>query len=393
MSENIIKLFLIEDNPGDARLMKELLLEISTVKFEVTHAGNLTDALNQVSKNNFDIIISDLTLPDSSGIDTFLKLHSIAHNIPIIMLTGFDDDELVTRIMQEGAQDYLVKGQVTSSSLLRSIKFSIERQKTKNTKPKSKISNGKKGKVLGFIGAKGGVGTTTVTLNTAMVLAQSNKNVIVVELMSYHGSFSQLLGQTPSSHLGKLLEIEPKSISENELEPLLVNYSQGIRILFSPQEASEYKDLTPEHVTGIINGLRNISDVVILDLSNYPSCANKVAALECDFISLVVDNEPISFASAKQALELLKLWGCNRGNIASILVNRIVQTQPMKISDMKLQLGSEIIGIIPSATLACTMAQKSGEPIVKSQLDNNFVDSIIQIANKLGNEQAVTMKI
>ena len=310
------------------------------------------------------------------------------------MLTGFDEDELVTKTLQAGAQDYLVKGQVTSSSLLRSIRFSIERQKTKSTKPKIvNISNGKKGKVLGFIGAKGGVGNTTVALNTALALSQTNKNVAVVELMPYHGSFSQLLGQAPVNNLGKLLKLDPESIDRNEIDTYLVNYSHCLRVLFSPQEASEYKELTPEHISSIIKTLRGIFSYIVLDLSNYPSSANKTAVLECDLILLVVDSEPMSLASGKQTLELLKLWGFDRGNLGSVLVNRIVQAQPMKLSDIKLQLGSEVVGVVPSATLACTMSQKSGEPIIKAHLDNNFVDSIIQIASKLAGEQVASVRI
>jgi hypothetical protein len=125
-----MKILLVEDNPGDVRLLQEFLWDVTSVKLQLKQAQELEEALNFLEKERFDVILLDLLLPDSEGLETFLKIHHQAPAIPIIVLTGFDDDTLATRAMQEGAQDYLVKGQVNGDLLVRSMRYAIERQRT-----------------------------------------------------------------------------------------------------------------------------------------------------------------------------------------------------------------------------------------------------------------------
>ena len=126
MNNGPIKILLIEDNPGDARLIKEFLGETSTV-FELDWVESLSQGLDHLDGKN--AILLDLTLPDSHGLDTFKKIHSQAPALPIIVLTGNDDETLSSRALQEGAQDYLVKGQVDGQILARSIRYAIERKR------------------------------------------------------------------------------------------------------------------------------------------------------------------------------------------------------------------------------------------------------------------------
>lgn len=121
---------LIEDNPGDARLIKEMLRFSSTTRFELTQVECLDEAFKVLEGGSFDIILSDLGLPDSWGLDTFYKLHIHAPKIPTIVLTGLNDDVTGTRAVREGAQDYLIKGQVDGDILSRAIHYAIERKKS-----------------------------------------------------------------------------------------------------------------------------------------------------------------------------------------------------------------------------------------------------------------------
>lgn len=126
MINGSVRILLIEDNPGDVRLIKELLIE-SGRQFELDSAPSLWQGLERLEGK--DAILLDLSLPDSLGLDTFRRAQSRAAAIPIIVLTGFDDDALSTEALQEGAQDYLVKGQVSGQILARSIRYSIERKR------------------------------------------------------------------------------------------------------------------------------------------------------------------------------------------------------------------------------------------------------------------------
>jgi two-component system, cell cycle sensor histidine kinase and response regulator CckA len=128
--QQAIKILLVEDNPGDALLIQEILAEISSVKFDLVHVERLNPALEQLKSQAFDVILLDLLLPDSQGFETFVRVHSQSGQIPIVVLTGLNDETLAIQAMQAGAQDYLVKGQVSGSDLLmRSIRYAIERKR------------------------------------------------------------------------------------------------------------------------------------------------------------------------------------------------------------------------------------------------------------------------
>lgn len=132
MAGKNIKVLLVEDNPGDVFLLQELLKEVTTVVVELIRVEQLSEALNYLAKEIFDVILLDLSLPDSQGLETFVIAHHQAKATPIIVLTGIDDETLAIRAMQEGAQDYLVKGQVTGDLLVRSMRYAIERQRADN---------------------------------------------------------------------------------------------------------------------------------------------------------------------------------------------------------------------------------------------------------------------
>jgi two-component system sensor histidine kinase UhpB len=127
MSEKIIKIILVEDNPGDALIIKEMLKEIYEKEFILEHFQRVNDGLEHLNED-YDIMLLDLNLPDSQGIETFNTMNQHAPELPIIILTGLVDEDLAINIVSEGAQDYLVKGQIDKQLLSRSIKYSIERK-------------------------------------------------------------------------------------------------------------------------------------------------------------------------------------------------------------------------------------------------------------------------
>jgi PAS domain S-box-containing protein len=124
-----IEILLFEDNPGDAGLIEEMLAEFASFPYEFKNSETLSEGLSLLKENSFDVILSDLGLPDSDGIDTFLEIYAINSRIPIIILTGMNDEKIGIEAVKKGAQDYLVKGQVDGRLLKRSIQYSIERKK------------------------------------------------------------------------------------------------------------------------------------------------------------------------------------------------------------------------------------------------------------------------
>ena len=126
-----MQILLIEDNPGDIRLLQEYLSRDSgaTGGFQVMHADRLASGLERLAEANFDAVLLDLSLPDSHGMDTLVRMRAAAKGIPFVVLTSIEDEALGMQLIQAGAQDYLVKGQVTGSLLRWSLRHAVERKR------------------------------------------------------------------------------------------------------------------------------------------------------------------------------------------------------------------------------------------------------------------------
>ncbi len=119
---------LVEDNPGDARLVVELLSEATGDVFSVTHVEQLADARQVVMESGTGCVLLDLSLPDAARLEALMQLRAAAPDVPIVILSGLQDELLAVKAVQEGAQDYLVKGRVDGAAIGRSIRYAVERK-------------------------------------------------------------------------------------------------------------------------------------------------------------------------------------------------------------------------------------------------------------------------
>jgi signal transduction histidine kinase len=127
-------LLIIEDNPGDARLIREMLDEDEALQAELFLVGSMNDAEKHLTNQRVDFILLDLGLPDSQGLDAIQRIRAISPDIPLVVLTGMDDDELAAQSLRVGAQDYLVKGQIQTRELLRALRYATERKRLERLK-------------------------------------------------------------------------------------------------------------------------------------------------------------------------------------------------------------------------------------------------------------------
>ena len=128
-NERPIQLLLVEDNPGDALLLREALYAVAPPGFAVTHVATLQEALAQVQKGSMDVVLLDLSLPDSQQLEPLRRVHDAAPRLPVVVLTGLDDEAMGVESLRVGAQDYLVKGQTPSRVLGRAIHHALERKR------------------------------------------------------------------------------------------------------------------------------------------------------------------------------------------------------------------------------------------------------------------------
>ncbi len=133
------KVLLIEDNPADALLVQGMLADARIAQFDVECVNRLASGVQRLAQGGIDVVLLDLTLPDSHGLDTFREAHTQAPTVPIIVLTGFEDETLALQSIQQGAQDYLVKSHIDVHILDRSLRYAIERKRAEDALQESEL--------------------------------------------------------------------------------------------------------------------------------------------------------------------------------------------------------------------------------------------------------------
>lgn len=134
MNESQITILLVEDNLGDVHLINELIHDAGAMDIKVDQAFRLSTGIQRLSKGGVDLVLLDLGLPDSMGLDTLKKILPEAKGTPVVVLTGLEDEETGIKAVQAGAQDYLVKYQLDPVLFMRSIRFAIERKRVNEIK-------------------------------------------------------------------------------------------------------------------------------------------------------------------------------------------------------------------------------------------------------------------
>jgi signal transduction histidine kinase len=129
MKKPPLKILLVEDNLADARLLREMFSNERPDSFEFIHFLRLSEALDRLGKGGVDIVLLDMGLPDAHGLETVQRTHALAPHVPIIVLTGLDDETMAAKAMLQGAQDYLIKGEIENRALPRALRHATERHR------------------------------------------------------------------------------------------------------------------------------------------------------------------------------------------------------------------------------------------------------------------------
>jgi two-component system, cell cycle sensor histidine kinase and response regulator CckA len=127
-----MRVLLIEDNEDDVTLIREMLSEKEDMDVKLEWADRLNTGVAQLTKDTIDLVLLDLSLPDSHGLDTFTTVQAHAQDLPIVVLTGLDDEAMAGQAVRRGAQDYLVKGRLDGDSLSRAVRYAVDRKQAEN---------------------------------------------------------------------------------------------------------------------------------------------------------------------------------------------------------------------------------------------------------------------
>lgn len=370
------RILVVDDEPNALRLIGYAL---GIAGYDVVTAENGEEALIKIRAANPDLVILDIMLPDISGIEVCRQVRSdpATADLPIIMFSARVQVKDKIEGLDAGANEYVTKPVDPDEMVARVAALLKHTRRLRERQPVQRA------KVLGFMGAKGGVGTTTVALNVALALVRYGNRVIAAELRSCFGTLAAQLHLTPHARLGDLLALHAGRIGGLQLSKQLAKHSSGLQVLAGPQGADDYGEMEAEQAQAVVTGLSVTADYVIIDLPCYPSAASRVAARACDRVIVVVEPEPICVAAGAVALELLQSWGVSRSVVCAAVVNRIGAASPMPLATIRQQLGCGIVGVVTPAPDLAVKSLESGRPLVISAPNSMVALALKEMTDRL----------
>jgi len=277
-TEKTANVLLVDDDELDRKLVKLILIKAAAlVRFNVETAQNMSEAVARLTNSSFNVVLLDLNLPDSRGVETVQKIFEVAPNIPIVVLTGFDDEDAGLDAIRSGAEDYLVKGDGLEYTLVRTIRYAIERKKSE----------------LSTIEAK----QELERINTRLLKATKTANEMAAEAEKANAAKSQFLAnmsheiRTPMNAIigfSEVLEEEPLTAPQKEYIQLIL--SSGKHLLELINDILDFSKIE----AGQLNTEMVDCDVRAI-LANVESLMNPAAiAKNLKFIIECADDVPVS---------------------------------------------------------------------------------------------------
>ncbi|MFN2426122.1 MAG: response regulator [Candidatus Binatia bacterium] len=369
-----IRILLVEDDEDDYTLTRELLAEVEDEQFDLVWAPTYEDAILEIRRGGYDIFLVDYRLGRRSGLDLLCGPLQEGRLGPVIIITGQDAREVDVEAMKHGAAGYLVKSELRSRHLARTLRYAIEGYAAKAQEPNSGLTPSqpsKRGRTVALIGAKGGAGTTTIIANVAASLSGRGLAVTAVEMRGDYGNLTRLLNIAPLHDISSLLMYEPSQIASDKFEGALSRHMNGLRVLAAPQYPENFREVRADQASAILDAAIRTSDLVLVDLPCNGSEANREVLCKADLVAMVIEREPSSIAAARVMLSMLQTWNV-RVPIGSIVVSRVNVPDAMTAADINSQLGFKKYGVVPAApelfhkcavTLQTVIAEHPAHPV------------------------------
>jgi pilus assembly protein CpaE len=390
MDEHRPFVLVIEKDGTEAALIRQWLTQPASEEFQMQCVESLPVALARIGGGGVDIIVLDVSRPDDRGkenLGAFLAVLQAAPGVPIIVLCEAHDEALALKAMRAGAADYLLK-EASNNGMNGAIRSALELARRQLHARNASRAKSRAGGTISFIGAKGGVGATTVALNVASVLARNSK-VILVEMRPAFGTLSLYLqprGQV--RNISHLLRTDRTLIGPSEAGACLwpCQTVPGLRILFGPQTAVDCGDFPPDRVRQLVRALGGLADYVVLDLPAWLSDANRAAAELSGRLVLVVERDPVCVQSAKLMAQGMEAWEGSPRPIQMILVSRAAPNCPMPVPEIETQLGFPALGVVPPEADICQGAEIAHQPIISFEPDSLVAGSLVALAGKCASD-------
>jgi pilus assembly protein CpaE len=373
---------LIQEASADAGFIGEALAQDKDRPVRLQCVERMSTALARIAGGGVDLVLLDMSAgkAQESGMDSLQQLLRGAPQVPTIVVCGADNQALALKAMRAGATDYVIREQI-GAGLCRVLHSAIE--PARNALPPTPLKRTNNG-IIAFVGAKGGVGNTTVALNVACTLARRS-TVILVEMRPTFGTLMPYLqphGLT--RNLSHLLKPDLCETGPTQAGACLWAYKNvpGLSVLFAPQTAAECAEIEPGQAKAIIESLARLANYVIVDLPASLSKANRAVIEHSGSMVLVVERDPVCVQSARLMARAIESWN-TVPRIGAVIVNRASVSCPMPLPEINTLLGCQVLGMIPPGPDLCLSAQKACAPLVAHHPESLVAGSLSTLAEAL----------
>ncbi len=353
----------------DVETLKLIGLMLQRRGYEICAAQSGVEALEKAKSEEPDLVILDVMMPQMDGNETCRRLRADPEtsHLPILMFTakGLASDRV--KGLEAGADDFLTKP-VHPAELASRVEALLTQASAERTAQPTMI----RGHVIGLLGAKGGVGTTTLAINLATILNQaiashdSDETVTLVDLQARQGSIGLALGQSWEGGVTSLLRWTLEDLSQELVEGQIVTYTDKLRVLPTDYHPSTGAvQLSPAHADSLVNHLAAATDYLILDLGVGLDRAQQNAIAHCDKLIVVVEPEPLCLKLATALLKHLSELDLKVGKPRTVIIDRGGMGVGYTKFALESELGTSIVNpVIPSAPQIALAASEEGTPVV-----------------------------
>jgi CheY-like chemotaxis protein len=381
MSEKIL---IVDDQ---AVMLRLLFHPLEREGFSVITAMSGTEALEKIQGEKPDLVILDIMLPDISGILVCNRVRQALEmvDLPIILLSGRTELEAKIEGLEAGADDYVTKPVDPKEMIVRVKTLLARTQRLRQAAPPPApvSARSQQGIPIAVIGAKGGVGVTTLVANLSAAMAVRGHKVVAAELRPFFGALARQFGVKPDANIKALLDMTPKSINEAQVSARLIPAINGLQLLLGPQQLLDYREIQAEQAEAIIDALVRLTAFVLVDLPHMPSVASRAALRSAQIVVLTVEPDAGCLDSAKAWLELLRAWGIPESAVKLVVVNRIQAVDVLNAVELGRILGCELLGTVTAAPDLAVAALNRGKPMVMVAQTALVTTALMEIADRL----------
>jgi len=371
-----MKVFLVDDNPVGLRLLGQAL---NKAGYEIAVARNGIEALEKIPAEQPDIVVMDVMMPVMDGFETTRELREnpdTAH-IPIILLTARDRIEDKLTGFGSGADDYVVKPVLPAELIARiDALFRRSQMYAEAARPQ--------GHVIGFLGVKGGVGTTTLAVNVAIALAQARKSVILVDAHPWAGAVALQMGLSPRIEMALAAGEEAPKITRHLLESSLERHRSGVQVLVMPRRGVEPGgELALEQIVALLDLVETMRDVIVLDMGGGLMPATMEMMKRCHLTLLVLEGDTVALSLASDTVQRLAEVGMAGSRLKLIVVNRSRSASTYTRAEIEERLGKELLTLFTPAPEIAFHAAKMGTPVLLSQPTTVIAAQLRELSDKI----------